>query len=90
MLLGGRCITPFLREGGSKLGGLIWKIKRNWRYGYGKVFLKRGGGAGIFPIQFFQGLSLLHLEITLSFAKFCYAVEEKVFFCHQNFMKRSF
>ena len=30
----------------------------------GQVFLK-GSGAGTFPIQFFQGLSFLHLEITL-------------------------
>ena len=38
----------------------------------GQVFLK-GGGADTFPIQFFQGLSLLHLEVTLPFAKLCYA-----------------
>ena len=46
----------------------------------GQVFLK--GGAGTFPISFFRHLSLLHLEIiiTLPFAKFCYAFEEKLFF----------
>ena len=38
-----------------------------------QVFLKRGAGS-------FQGLSFLHLEITLPFAKFCYAFEEKLFF----------
>ena len=49
--------------------------------GQRQVVLKRGGGAGTFPIYFFQGLSFLHLEITLSFAKLCYAFEEKnVFF----------
>ena len=32
----------------------------------GQVFLK--GGAGTFPIESFQGLSFLHLEITLFFA----------------------
>ena len=55
----------------------------------GQIFLKgRGGGgggggwgeAGTFPIYFFQGLSFLHLEITLAFAKLCYAFEEKSFF----------
>ena len=43
----------------------------------GQVFLKRG--AGTFPISFFQGLSFLHLEITLPFAKLCYAFKEKLF-----------
>ena len=42
-----------------------------------QVFLK--GGDGTFPIKFFQGLSFLHLEITLPFAKLCYAFEEKIF-----------
>ena len=44
----------------------------------GQVFLK--GGAGTFPIKFFQGLLLLHSKITLPFAKLCYAFEEKLFF----------
>ena len=30
--------------------------------------------------------SFLHLEITLTFAKFCYAFEEKKIFCQRNFM----
>ena len=34
----------------------------------------------ITPIYFLQGLSFLHLEITLPFAKWCYAFEEKLFF----------
>ena len=47
--------------------------------------LLKGGGrgeAGTFSIKFFflQGLSFLHLEITLPFAKLCYAFEEKSFF----------
>ena len=47
----------------------------------GQVFLKRGGrGASTFPIKFFQGLSFSHLEITLPFAKLCYAFDEKNFF----------
>ena len=46
----------------------------------GQVFLKGMVDAGTFPIQFFQGLSFLHLEITLPFAKLCYAFEEKLFF----------
>ena len=46
--------------------------------------LKRGGrggegGTDTFLIKFFQGLSFLHLEITLHFAKLCYAFEEKLF-----------
>ena len=44
----------------------------------GQVFLKRG--AGTLPIKFFQGSSFLHSEITLPFAKLCYAFEEKFFF----------
>ena len=41
----------------------------------GQVFLKVG--ADTFPISFFQGLSFSHFEITLSFAKLCYAFEKK-------------
>ena len=40
----------------------------------GQVFLK-GGRAGTFPNYFFQGLLLLHLEITVPFAKLCYGFE---------------
>ena len=39
-----------------------------------------GGGTGTFPIEYFQGLSFLHLEITLLFATLYYAFEEKLFF----------
>ena len=52
----------------------------------GQVFLKgwRGGRLALSLFNFFknQGLSFLHLEITLSFAfaKLCYAFEEKLFF----------
>ena len=38
----------------------------------GQIFLK--GEAGTSSIYFFQGLSFLHLEITLSFAKLCYTL----------------
>ena len=38
----------------------------------GQIFLKQG--TGTFPIQFFQGLSFLHLEITLTFAKLSYTL----------------
>ena len=61
--------------------------------GWGSEKLKKGGesmvlgwggllkrGAGTFPIQFFQGLSFLHSEITLPFAKLCYAFEKKLLF----------
>ena len=62
--------------------GEIWKIKkRGWKYGAGAGLLKRGGGTTVtFPIWFFQGLSFLHLEITLPFAKLCYSFEEKILF----------
>ena len=48
----------------------------------GQVFSKggvgRGGGGQHFSyLMFFQHLSFLHLEITLLFAKLCYAFEEK-------------
>ena len=56
----------------------------------GQVFLK-GGGAGTFSFKFFQGLSFLHLEITLPFAKLYHAFEEKNFFLSPEFYeKRSF
>ena len=44
--------------------------------------------AGTFPIKVFEGLSFLHLEITLPFAKLCYAFEEKKFFCHHYFINK--
>ena len=42
--------------------------------------LLKKGGADTFPISFFQGLLFLYLEITLPFAKLCYAFEKKKFF----------
>ena len=45
----------------------------------GQVFLI-GGGLALFLSNFFQGLSFLYLEITLNFAKLCYALEEILFF----------
>ena len=44
----------------------------------GHVFLK--GGTGTFPVEYFQGLSFLHLETILLFPKLCYTLEEKLFF----------
>ena len=46
----------------------------------GQVFLKRGRRADTFIVLFSQGLSFLHLEITLPFAKLRYAFEKKYFF----------
>ena len=43
----------------------------------GQVLLK--GRASTFHIKFFQGLSFLHSDITLPFAKLCHAFEEKKF-----------
>ena len=39
----------------------------------------RGWGLTLFVFNFFQGLSFLHIEITLPFAKLCYEFEEKFF-----------
>ena len=52
------------------------------KYGWGA-----GGKGELALFLFFQGLSFIHLETTLTFAKLCYAFEEKNFFCHHNFMK---
>ena len=47
----------------------------------GQVLLTGGRGeADTFPISFFQGLSFLHLEITVPFAKPCSAFEKKNLF----------
>ena len=53
----------------------------------GQVLSKEvGGGLTLFLFNFFKVFSFLHLEITLPFAKLCYA-----FFFHHNFYeKRSF
>ena len=51
----------------------------------GQVFFK--GGSWHFFYLIFQGLSLLHLEITLLFAKLCCTFEEKIFY-HHNFLKK--
>ena len=54
---------------------------------HGQIFLKGKesdvggwGWAETFPVSFFQGWSLLHLEIILPFAKLCYVFEKKYFF----------
>ena len=49
-----------------------------------------GGGGGLFSyLILFQGLSFLHLEITLLFAKLCYAFEEKPQFYEKSYSKLS-
>ena len=80
LLKGGWCKFPLP----SPRGGGGWNLKnlkRGWKYGAEVGLLnKEGGRGGTFPIQFLQGLSHLHLEITLLFAKLCYGFEEKLFF----------
>ena len=66
MITSGRGKSEKLKKGGSILQGQVLK--------------KKGEGAGTFPIKFFQGVSFLHLEITLRFAKLCHAFEEKKIF----------
>ena len=51
-----------------------------------QVFLK-GEGLALFLFNFLKFI-ILHLEITLTFAKLCYAFEEKYFFCRHNIMKK--
>ena len=48
-----------------------------WKYGARASLLKRG--MALFSYLIFHGLSFLHLEITLPFAKLCYAFEETFF-----------
>ena len=45
----------------------------------GQVFLKGGGGERLVIFPLFQGLFILHSEITLSFEKVCYAFEKILF-----------
>ena len=71
---------PLFKEGEINWRGGTWKFKRGWKYGVGASLLNAGREVGPVPIQFFQGLSFLSLEITLPFAKLCYAFEEKQFF----------
>ena len=76
---------PFLKEGKVHFNylpqrgeGDSEKLKKgDGSMVQGQVFLKEGRWAGTFRINFFQGLSFLHLEITLHFAKLCYAFDEK-------------
>ena len=51
----------------------------------GQFFIK-GGGPWHFSYLLFQGLSFLHLEITLPFVKLCYAFEEKILFSATIFL----
>ena len=45
----------------------------------GRVLLKGGGGGWHFSNSNFSRFIILHLEITLPFAKLCYSFEEKYF-----------
>ena len=60
----------------------IWKfLKSGWKYGAGGRCFQKGGGLALSPIPFFQGLSVLDLDILLyPIANLCYAFEEKLFF----------
>ena len=70
-----------IRGDGGGRGGESEKLKKGGGSMFqGQVFLKRGRGADTFPVLFSQGLSFLHLEITLPFAKLRYAFEKKIFF----------
>ena len=61
-------------------GGNLKNQKRGWEYGAGAGLLKRGGGGWHFSYAIFSKFIILHLEITLPFAKLCYAFEKKLFF----------
>ena len=61
-------------------GGNLKNKKGGGSMVQGQVFLKGGGGLTLFLFNFFEVYHFLHLEITLPFAKSCYAFEEKLFF----------
>ena len=48
----------------------------------GELFVKKGerGAAGTFPINFFQGLSFLHVEVILHFVKLRLQLKKNCFF----------
>ena len=98
------CILEGGQRGGWGRGG--WEVNfdcLSWKVEGGDFEKLKEGGGGMVQDQVFlkedlplhhtsrfQSLSILHLEITLPFAKLCYAFEEKnIFFCHHNFMKKS-
>ena len=63
------------------MGGICKIKKRGGSMEQGQVFVKGWGGGGgglvLFLFNFSKGLSFLHLEIILLFAKLSYAFEEK-------------
>ena len=73
-------------------GGNLKTTKKGWKYGAGAgvhmcvcVCVEGGGvrgegGCNLTYLVFHQGLSILCLEITLPFAKLCYAFEKIFFF----------
>ena len=77
-----RILPPFLKEKVNfdylplRGGRNLKNQKKGWKY----AGLLKKRRTDTFPIEFFQGLSFLHLEITLPFVKLSYAFEEKIFF----------
>ena len=75
-------------------GGGLKNKKRGGSMVQGQVFLE----GDTIPIQVFQDLSFLHLEITLPFAKLCYTplqncvmhLKKIIFFCDHNFGKKKY
>ena len=63
--------SPFFKGGGANFNYLPWREKSEKLKGRVEVWW-RGRSTDTFPVQFFEGLSFLHLEITLTFAKLCY------------------
>ena len=85
--------TPLFKGGEVSFDYLPWQRGdlKNFKKGVeewcrGRSFLK-GGGAETFLVSFFQGLSFLHLEITLCKIVLC-IWRKKIFFGHHNFMKK--
>ena len=68
--------SPFFKGGGANFNYLPWREKSEKLKGRVGVWW-RGRSTDTFPVQFFEGLSFLHLEVT--FAKLSYAFEEKLF-----------
>ena len=83
-----KCVLKIVDREEGEGGGGGERVERG-SMKHGQVFLKERGLA-LFLFNLFKVYHFLHLEITLPFAKLCYAFEEKIiiFFCYHNFMEK--
>ena len=93
-LKGGDLILLPPPDGGG--GGWLKIKKKRWKYGAGAGLLKRGDWHfsylifSKFVIFTFRNYFILCKIVLYNFAKLCYAFEEKFFFFHHNFRKKSY